>query len=147
MLGLLPASARPKQSLRVKALARKAERARKRLRDQAESRRPPAPLFFKACPTINLPPQLDAPAQETGAGPSGAHQDHGGPHGGAHQVDDRPEDPPQAVPASFPRQPDALTQLAPAASQGELEPLTPSPFANQLTRVEQQTWGLTCAAS
>jgi hypothetical protein len=134
MLALLPANARPTRSLKVKAMARKGERVRRRLRDKAESQRPPAPVFFKACPTIKLTPQLDAPAQETGAGAhedqahAGTHLGHGGPHGSSHHVDGCPEDPAQALPARSPRQPHGQMQTAPAASRGELEPLTPSPF-------------------
>jgi hypothetical protein len=71
MLALLPVQARSSRRLRLKALAREAERALNPFPQDAELQ----PVFFKARPTSTQPPQPSGTGQETSSGHSGAAQE------------------------------------------------------------------------
>jgi hypothetical protein len=128
MLALLPATARPTQTLRLKALARE---ARKHLREQASPRPLPDPVYFRASPATKFPPQIDVLPQEIDAGWFSAHREHA--HRGIDEVDGSPIFPAQAVRCSSPSQYTVPKEMAPATSEEELEPLTPTPFDNNGT--------------
>jgi hypothetical protein len=131
LLALLPAHARPQGFLKVKAIAREAEKARKRLTERGAPQHILGPVFFKACPASNSPAQLNAESQEKDARYLSPHRYEA--HGCARQVDGCPQYPAQAVRGTSLMQSNGLTQTAPGTLEREGDPLTPSPYDNHGT--------------
>lgn len=118
LLALLPANARRGQRVRIKALAREADRAAAHL---AEERNPHS-FFFKAWPTRTAPPQLPEQAQETLESHSGQAQMQG-------------SSPKMAVlqsPTSHPQSARGRTEAprSPPTSCGQTGPAFPAAFKN-----------------
>ncbi len=126
MLALLPATARPMRSLRVKAIARAAERAR----EQGGPHHVPCPVFFRACPASNLRPPHSPQGRDADAGQSDAAQEVQGsnhqmvcsPHNPASLDEMEPfTSPPSDKSGAADSGPGILIQLSPVSNRAPLQ--------------------------